>query len=353
MIGVKLRKARAATGWSLRELAIQLDDLVTAQAIGKYERNEDMPSSKVFMALARALNVSMDYLMRDDVLALEGIEFRKRSKSIKEEATIEARTLLLIERYLDLEEMLGLNSVDWDQPRDYPLVSRSYDDVENAAGKLREEWGLGTDPIPRLAELLEERGIKVLSINLDSIDGLAAKVLRRDQHAARVIVIRHNTWSERKRFSLAHELGHIVLAVHDDIDAEKAANRFAGAFLMPAGTLRAEIGHRRRSISIGELTALKARFGVSLQALTYRCKDLEIISQSTFAQLFKTFSDRGWRTEPFEEPGSLPPDYEHPKRFERLCYRALAERIIGESKATELLGIGVTELNARLNQEIA
>lgn len=351
MIGVKLRKARAASGWSLRELAKQLDDLVTAQAIGKYERNEDMPSSKVFMALAQALNVSLDYLLRDDALALDGIEFRKRSKSIKEEATIEARTLLLMERYLAVEEMLGLNSVDWAQPRNHPFQSRDYHDAEDAARTVREEWGLGTDPIPRLAELLEERGIKVLAIDLESIDGLAAKVLRRDQHAARVIVIRHNTWSERKRFSLAHELGHMMLEVGSEVDPEKAANRFAGAFLMPADSLRAEIGHRRRSISIGELTALKSRFGVSLQALTYRCKDLGIINQSTFAQLFKTFADRGWRSEPFEEPGSLPPEYEHPKRFERLCYRALAERIIGESKATELLGIDVNELNARLNQE--
>lgn len=352
MIGARLRKTRTACGWSLRGLSDQIGGLVTAQAIGKYERNEDMPGSKVLMAMAAALNVSLDYLLRDETLALETVEFRKRSKSAKEEATIEARTLLQLERYLAIECLLELSSVEWDKPRNAPFPSRDYHEAEDAARSVREQWGLGTDPIPRLAELLEERGIKVIALDLDSIDGLAAKVVRRDQHAARVIVIRHNTWSERKRFSLAHELGHMVLARAEGIDPERAANRFAGAFLIPADALRAEVGASRKSISVGELAALKRRYGVSLQALTYRCRDLGIINQTTFASLFKTFADRGWRSEPFEEPESLPPEYESPKRFERLCFRALAEGYIGESKAAELLGTDNRELTARLSREV-
>ena len=66
MIGQKVKIARAASGLSLRELSEQIDGRVTPQAIGKYERNEDMPSSGVLMALARALNVTEDYLLNDD-----------------------------------------------------------------------------------------------------------------------------------------------------------------------------------------------------------------------------------------------------------------------------------------------
>ena len=351
MIGSKLKVARAASGLSLRGLADAMDTLVSAQAIGKYERNEDMPSSPVLMALAKALHVSEEYLLSEDELLLEGVDFRKKvGTSAKEEAALEARAIHMLERYLVVEDLLQMRSVVWEQPRSAPHPVADIRDAEDAARSVRDDWGLGNDPVPQLAELLEERGVKVLSIDLDNVDGLAATVRRKDSDAARVIVVKRSTWSERKRFNLAHELGHMVIAAAAGVDEEKAAHRFAGAFLMPADVLRAEIGAHRSSISIGELVALKKRFGVSIQALAYRCKDLGIINQSACARLFKVFAERGWRTAPYEEPGSLAPEVEEPKRFERLCYRALAEGVIGESRAAELLEISVRELDKRLDQ---
>ncbi|KWV52140.1 MULTISPECIES: helix-turn-helix domain-containing protein [Rhizobium] len=354
MIGNKLKVARLASGLSLRALADAMGGIVSAQAIGKYERNEDMPSSRVLIGLARALDVSEDYLLSEDELELEGVDFRKKvGTSAKEEAILKARAIHMLERYLAVEDLLQMRSVEWEQPRSAPHPVADLRDAEDAARSVRDDWGLGNDPIPQLAELLEERGVKVLSLDLDDIDGLAAEVRRGGRATARVIVVKRSTWSERKRFNLAHELGHMVMAPCEGLDEEKAAHRFAGAFLMPADVLRAEIGAHRSSISIGEFVALKKRFGVSIQALAYRCKDLGIINQAAFARLFKVFAERGWRTEPFEEPETMKPELEEPRRFERLCYRALAEGMIGESRAAELLGISVRELDARLDQVAA
>jgi Zn-dependent peptidase ImmA (M78 family)/DNA-binding XRE family transcriptional regulator len=350
MIGARLKVARAASGLSLRDLAAKIDGLVTAQAIGKYERDEDMPSSGVLIALASALGVTVDYLLSDEELVLEGVEFRKKARSSREEATIEARTIHMLERYLAVEDLLKLKSVDWEKPRSAPHPVPELRDAEDAARSVREDWGLGNDPIPKLAELLEERGIKVLSLDLDDIDGLAAKVRRKDREAARVIVVKKDTWSERKRFNLAHELGHMVMSPGPGVDPEKAAHRFAGAFLMPADAIRAEVGANRSSISIGELVALKGRFGASIQAIAYRCKDLGIINAAAFSQLYRVFTTRGWRSPPYAEPGTIPAEREEPKRFERLCYRALAEKVIGEARAAELLGISVRDLEARLDE---
>lgn len=351
MIGSRLRNARAASGLSLRDLALKIDALVTPQAIGKYERDEDMPSSKVVLALSAALGASVDYLLSDGNLVLEGVEFRKKTGSAKEEATIEARTIQALERYLAVEEVLDLRSVDWEKPRNAPFPTHDPRDAEDVARSVRDEWGLGNDPVPRLAELLEERGVKVISLDLEDIDGLAAKVTRGNREAARVIVIKNRTWSERKRFNLAHELGHMCMKMVGEANAEAAANRFAGAFLMPADALRAEIGAVRSSISLGELAAIKRRYGVSFQAIVYRCKDLEIINKATFKSLFTVFEARGWRHHPFKEPEYMDPAYEQPKRFERLCYRALSEGIIAESRAAELLGVTVKELAVAFNQE--
>jgi Zn-dependent peptidase ImmA (M78 family)/DNA-binding XRE family transcriptional regulator len=348
MIGTRLKTARAALSLSLRDLSARMESLVSAQAIGKYERDEDMPSSRVLGALADALETSVDYLVSGETMALEGVEFRKNPKSAKEENSIQARTIHLLERYLAVEELLKLRSASWEKPRGAPFPAADVRDAEDAARSVREDWGLGIDPIPRLAELLEERGIKVLSLPLTDVDGLAARVLRTNREAARVIVIRRDTWAERKRFTLAHELGHMVMGTAQGVDNEKAAHRFAGAFLVPADALRAEVGARRSSISIGELAALKRRYGVSVQALAYRCKDLSIISARTFSSLYAVFTQRGWRSEPYAEPETIPSEYEEPRRFERLCYRALTEGIIGHSRTAELLGISVDELDDRL-----
>ena len=246
MIGRKLKVARAAAGLSLRALAAKMDDLVSAQAIGKYERDEDMPSSRVLLALARALDVMEEYLLAEDEIALEAVDFRKKTiVTSKEEAALRARTIGTLERYLAVEDLLHLRSVEWERPRSAPHPVADVRDAEDAARSVREDWGLGNDPIPKLAELLEERGIKVISLDLNDIEGLAAKVRRKERDAARVIVIKRSAWSERKRFSLAHELGHLVLDVKPGVDEEKAAHRFAGAFLMPADVLRAEVGRHR------------------------------------------------------------------------------------------------------------
>ena len=140
----------------------------------------------------------------------------------------------------------------------------------------------------------------------------------------------------------------MALGVAPKIDDEKAAHRFAGAFLMPAESLRAEIGKHRKSIGWSELFDLKQIFGVSVQALTYRCKDLGIFGNPLFRQLLNEFSRRGWRRPPYREPGAMVG--EEPRRFERLCCRALAEGAISESKAAELLGHSVHELVRRMDE---
>jgi Zn-dependent peptidase ImmA (M78 family) len=336
---------------SLRDLERAIGNLVTAQAIGKYERDEDMPSAAVLNSLAGALHVSEDYLLATDELSLDGVEFRKKSiASKREESFVEGQTLRLLNRYLAIESALRLPSLEWDRPREAPYPVHEEAEAENAARATRLHWGLGIDPIPSLSELLEERGIKILSVPLADIDGLTAKVARAGGAALPVIVVKQGAWAERKRFTLAHELGHMVMDIRGGADAEKSAHRFAGAFLMPAEALWREIGKRRTSMSLGELLRLKQLFGASFQAIVFRCRDLGIIGEPAFRQLFRTFGARGWRRPPYEEPGSIPPEQEEPRRMERLCFRALSEGAIREAQAADILGISVRELARRMEQ---
>ena len=353
MIGNRLKLARSAAGLSLRGLSDRIDNRVSAQAIGKYERNESMPSSGILMALAAALRVSVSYLAGDPGISLQAVEFRtEKVASKREEDRIKAKVLHNLERYLAIEEILNLSSVRWHNPPSAPYpVIRDLLEVDRAASSLRNDWGLGINPIPDMAELMEDRGVKVLFCQLPDVAGLTAQVNGHDMPDAHVIVINQADTRDRQRFTIAHEIGHMILDVSPSVDQERAAYRFAGAFLMPEGVLWSKIGKRRSDIDWKELLGLKMMYGISVQAITYRCKDLGIINQASMGRLFDIFEEDGWRSPPYREPLDRLGD--RFGRFERLCFRALAEGAISESRASELLEVSVRDLDSLLERELS
>lgn len=350
MIGKRLQLARKASGLSLRELEAKIDKSVSAQAISKYERDEMMPGSDVLAALARALAMPESYLLGQNDLTLESVEFRKNMiTSKKDEAAIKASVLGAVERYLEIEDFVGVASASWSPPQGLPYRVEEFAEAEAAAMRLRAAWNLGSDPIPDLTEFLEERGIKVIPIKLgERVSGLMCVARRSKGADVPVIIVNQDDTGERQRFTVAHELAHLVLETRDGPKAEKLAHRLASAFLMPAEILWREVGKHRESISIGELLELKALFKTSIQAITYRLKDLQIIGEPLLKSLFEEYVRRGWRNPPYAEPGAIPP--EKPERFTRLCYRAVSEGAISEAKGAELLGVSVRELGQRLDK---
>ena len=353
MIGARLKLARSASGLSLRGLSDRMDNRVSAQAIGKYERNESMPSSGVLIALADALRVSVSYLTGDPGISLQSVDFRtERVSSRKEEDRIKAMVLHKLERYLTIEDLLDLPSSHWHKPLSapYPVISDLLE-ADRAASSLRNDLGLGINPIPDMAELMEDKGVKVLFCRLSGADGLTTQVHRDGMPDAHVIVVNEDHTRDRQRFTIAHEVGHMVLGISPSVDEEKAAHRFAGAFLMPEEVLWSKIGKHRSDIDWRELLMLKLTYGMSIQAITYRCKDLGIISQALMGRLFDIFEDDGWRSPPYREPLDMLGD--RFGRFERLCLRALAEGAISESKASELLEVPVYDLDSLWERELS
>src|SRR3990172_7453248 len=354
MIADRLRLARRKAGYSLRELSAAMGDKVTAQAIGKYERGESTPSSGVMSALAKALGVSLAYLMDTQGIELSGVEFRtKANTSARDRAQVETEVLEWIERYLQVERVLELDSAQWRCPVARPRKLGQPGEAEKLAAEVREKWELGLDPIPNMTELLGEKGLKVLTVPLaERVSGFTCLVKRSGERAdLPVIVVNDQFPLERRRLTLAHELAHRVIDADSlaDRDEEKAANVFAGAFLMPRDHLRREAGKHRNALGYNELIDLKRLYRVSGAALLVRLQQLEIISESTLVYAFQSVA-RGWRT---QEPQELEPAGERGKReralrFERLCYRALAEGLISLSKAAELLRLPVPEVEAGL-----
>lgn len=342
MIGSRIKQARKASGLSLRELAAKAG--ISAMAISKYENEKATPSSRVLLALAKAMNVRAEYFFRHQNIRLENVEYRKHHKlPAKVQKRIEGNVIEQIERFFELEQFLPTRPIEpFRIPKSIPAKIRNYAGIEEAALELREAWDLGVNPIAEMTDMLEERGIKVFLSDVlhdDKFDGLAVQV-----DGVPVIVINKDKPGDRQRFTLAHELGHLILKgrLAGELDVEAAANRFAGAFLVPASEVCKELGEKRSWIEPQELYVLKHSYGLSMGGWLHRARELNIISESIYRQIYKLFEQRNWVR---QEPGKQYP-CEEPQLFLQLVFHALAEDIIGESKAAELLGLSVTDFRA-------
>lgn len=354
MIADRIKLARRKAGMSLRDLSSAMEDGVTAQAIGKYERGEDIPSSGVLIRLAKATKVSLNYLLDTQGIELSGVEFRTKSNTTgRDRAQVETEVLEWIERYLQIELILELDSATWQSPVATPRHLDEVSAAEKLAKEVRDTWKLGLDPIPNMTELLEEKGLKVLTVPLPQrVSGFTCMVGRGEGQPDLPVIVVNNQFSlERRRLTLAHELAHRLIDSDSLIDKEeeKAANLFAGAFLMPREHLLREVGKHRNAFGYKEIIDLKRLYRVSGAALLMRLRQLDVISQSTLVYAFQSVA-RGWRSqEPEElEPASVRGQRERARRFERLCYRALAEELISLAKAAELLRLPVSEVEAGL-----
>ena len=224
-------------------------------------------------------------------------------------------------------------------PEGLPEHIESLDEIEAFSDQVRNAWQLGMNPIADLTDTLEAVGLLVIVVDEDNpkFSGLTAKARTDDGREYPVVAVSKLWPGDRQRFTLAHELGHLLLEGHlaDGLDEEKACDRFAGAFLAPRVAVIHLLGQQRHAMEWQELYALKHEFGLSIAGWLQRAKQCGVITDAFHLSMVKQFSVRGWRK---NEPGDPLPQ-EHPRLFDQLVYRALAEQYISEGKAAELLGI--------------
>jgi Zn-dependent peptidase ImmA (M78 family) len=251
-----------------------------------------------------------------------------------------------MENYLLIEDILSIKS-DFTNPL-YASTVNNIDDVENLAIQLREKWNIGNDPISNVIALLESNEIKVIEIDDDkenSFDGLSSFV--NDKFPA--IVVNKNYGIERKRFTLFHELGHLLLDINNkftDKEQEKICDRFAGAVLLPKNLLLSEIGENRKQISLTEFINFQKQFGISISAIMYRLVDLEVIPKSKIRS-FYIKQNSNQELKEFVNKNRFLND-EKSERYKRLVYKALSQEIISISKASALLGSNVQSIQEKL-----
>ena len=212
--------------------------------------------------------------------------------------------------------------------------------------RIKKEWKLGEDGINNLIEILEENKIKVIEIDAPAgFDGLSGYANENNP----IIVLNKNFESERKRFTALHELGHLILNFDSSIDEkriEKLCNLFANEMLISKDVFTLKLGMNRKDISLQELQDIQQQFGISIDALMYKARELNIITE----RRYRTYCIKKNQTAKFKE-GVEKSRYkqEGSNRFVRLVYRALASEIISISKASVLLNTPIDAIRNQLN----
>lgn len=331
-------------GLSMEDLCNKAGNELSKQSIHKYESGKMMPDSNSLIVLSNALGVSIDFFFRPITISIDGIEFRKKSKlGVKKISSIKEIVKDKLERYFEVE---SLNNIVSDFNFYYKdVVIQEDKDIFSIVSRIKSEWKLGEDGINNLIEILEENRIKVVEIDVSkTFDGLSGVVNGKNP----IIVLNKNVESERKRFTALHELGHLLLNFDkalDDKRIERLCDLFASEMLISKDIFVQKIGLNRRDISLQELVDIQIQFGISVDALMYKAKSLNIISDSRYI----TFHKKKNALSEFKKMVEMSRTKEESSsRFVRLVFRALASEVISISKAGTLLDWSVNDVRRQL-----
>ncbi|HEL5038897.1 TPA: ImmA/IrrE family metallo-endopeptidase [Stenotrophomonas maltophilia] len=295
-----LRTVRQARGKSQSQLAEEAG--ISQAAISKIEAGLiTEPTDEVVDRLAEAVGFPRSIFFEADrsfglPISLHGNAMYRRKASAGSRALEKLEADLNI-RLMHIRRLLG--SVDVDASLPLPsLDPDEFDgDIELIADMVRRTWGIPNGPLFGLADYIERAGILIVECDLSSIgvDGLTIRTMG----SPPCIFIDQSAPGDRQRFTLAHELGHVVMHSVPSATMEDEANLFASALLMPRRDIRPYLLDK---ISIAKLASLKPIWRVSMASLLMRCQSVGVLASGQAQYLWRQMSALGYRR---SEPHSI------------------------------------------------
>jgi Zn-dependent peptidase ImmA (M78 family) len=218
---------------------------------------------------------------------------------------------------------------------------------EAAAQALRNMWGLGERPLKNTVHLLESKGVRVFSMDIDAREVDAFSLWQGDTP---LVILNQYKSAEHARFDACHELGHLVLHRHGSLRDtkrvyEREAHEFASAFLLPKNSV---IAGAPKFPTLPGLIALKKKWGVSVAALAHRLHEVGVLTEWQYRSLYIKISERGYRTsEPSpmkRETSQVLPKVLSLLREDGVGKSAIAEELCLSAKELDRMMFGLTIL---------
>jgi len=290
--------ARGSRGLNQKDLAEKLG--VTQGTVSKIENGEPV-SEELLEKLAIVLQYPQEFFFESAERYPPGINFYRKHNTLskKELERIDAQIdiqRIHIQKLLQSAEVIANKIIQLDKDK--------YEYPEEAAQMIRENWLIPKGPINNLVNYIESTGIVVVFRDFGVYKFSAvSKFTDKLQY---IIFVNTNMSSDRMRFTLAHELGHIVMHNISISEFEVEANAFAAEFLMPARDIR----HYLFDLDLQKLASLKRYWKVSMGSLIERAYTLGTITDRQRRYLWTKMSRLGYKK---HEPPELDPPKESPQ----------------------------------------
>lgn len=320
--GARIRQAREFCGLTQAQLA---DKVHRDQSLIAYIENESKePSDDVLDAIAEHTKFPVSFFARPP-----DVELPAGSLIFRAHASLTRKEVIEAHRLAEIVFCIGIHLTNKvDAPT--PSIQGRTESVQEAARKTRMSLGLAENaPVSLLIRTLEKAGVWILP--LPSLAGREAFSGWAPFNGCDIPVISISTGrpGDRLRFSVAHELGHLVmhktLPMKSVSEIEDEADTFAAEFLMPRDGIYKDL---LPPVTLTKVARLKPKWGVSMQALIVRAKSLELISQRQYRYLFQQLSARGWKD---AEPSNLDVAVEKPRLIAKM-----AESAYGSTAPTKI-----------------
>lgn len=311
--GERVKQARQLRGLTQDKLGERIG--VNQSSIAQIESGRIIPTDKVLQGIVLQTGFPLAFFKQptSSEFPLGSLSYRSRaSTTVRERSKAHQYAVIVYEVIKKMEPLLKS-----DINLTLPMLTN--DDPITSAQITRSSLGLSPDkPIQNLVNTIERCGVLVLALpsNLDLEDVEAFSSWLSGDTPIPVIVVLGKKPGDRLRFSVAHELGHLVL--HNRVKGvltqiEEEANKFGAELLMPEEAMRQEIAP---PVDLFSLAKLKPRWKVSIQALIRRAHDLEIITPRRYKYLMQQLSSHGWRK---KEPDNLNIPIEKPRTLSKMA----------------------------------
>lgn len=286
--GQMVQLVRVARGLTQTDLAKRAG--ISQAVLSKVETGGVELDTDRLAAVATELNVPLARLTTSEPTGgvLSACAFHRKRNSLPVSDANRIRANLDLRR-MQVEALVPLSEVAVSIERT-PPSDDDWDNPETIALEVRAAMGLGDGPIPDLVAAIEQTGAVVIVTDLGAarIDAIGSWPAGHRP----VFMLNASTPADRRRFTLAHELGHAVMHELPTGDQESEADRFASELLMPSNSIRNEL----TKLDLPKLVTLKPRWGVSMAALIRKSRDVGAISDHDYKQLNIALSTAGYRT---------------------------------------------------------
>ncbi len=300
-----LTVARESRGLSQLELAEKLN--LSPSNVSRMEQDFIEITPANFSAIIGTLNYPEEFFYQEGETLPPALALRKRN-IVAQKIMLPVEAQVNIYR-LNVEKLLKAIS--------YPEIDLPVLDIEKlespaeAARKLRKLWKIEKGVINNLTQVLEENGLFVINFdfNTERVDGMS--ILADSKFP--ILFSNKRSLGDRQRFTLAYELGHLVMHLKTNPpftrDISHEANEFAAEFLMPEKDIK---GDFKDGVTLNILADLKRKWKLSMQALLYRANDIDVITDNQKRYLINQFNSMNIRR---REPAELDIPRENPMKL--------------------------------------